>query len=315
METLKIKVEINEEIQQNRKELFLELKADPRVTMFLKDNNLDQTFLMNNIQKFKDWLTGLDECEVCVGLHACVKEVNGHYFELYYDGILHKILTACRFQQAKNEKNHYLNNYLEREFPDDLIDINLSSIDYKNESLQYLEVVDKLASFVESPYGPGFYIYGDVGVGKTFLTTAVTNELAMQGKKIAFVHIPSLASNLRNLISQRISLDSILYNLKTVDILVMDDIGAESVTNWFRDEILLSVLNYRMESNLSCFYTSNLNLEELENHYMYNNKREYNKLEAIRLLERIKMTSRPIILSGDNRRDLIRNIVLKDENN
>lgn len=311
MEAIKINVDINDEIQKNRDKIFNEIKDDPRVVKFLKDNKLDEKMLRDNIQKFKDWIVGLDECAQCTGLDTCVKEVKGHYFELFYDGILHKRLTPCRYQIELNKKTKYLDNYIERDFPDDLIDISLSSIDYKNESLEYLEVVDKFDAFVEHPSGPGFYIHGDVGVGKTFLTAAITNELAKKGKKIAYVHVPTFASTLRNLISERKSLDGILYNLKNVDILVMDDIGAESVTNWFRDEILLSILNYRMDANKSCFYTSNLNLEELENHYMYNNKREYNKLEAVRLLERIKMTSRPISLSGENRRDAIRSKMLK----
>ena len=60
-----------------------------------------------------------------------------------------------------------------------------------------------------------------------------------------------------------------------------------------------------MEARKSCFFTSNLDLDQLEHHYMYNNKNEYNKLAAIRLMERVKMTSVAIKLSGENRRNLI----------
>ncbi len=305
MERMKINVDISEEIKANRLKLLNELKADKRVIKFLEENNLDEAFLSANVQKFKDWITGLDECAVCPGLDSCVKSVKGHYFELRYDDILVNDLTPCRYQKALDIQTKYLKNYLVRDFPDDLINISLKSIDYENEPLSYLDVLTKVADFIEKPYGPGYYIYGDVGVGKTFLTTAITNELAKKGKKIAYVHVPTLASTLRGLISQRISLDGILYDLKNVDVLVMDDIGAESVTDWFRDEILLSILNYRMEARKSCFFTSNLDLSQLEHHYMYNNKNEYNKLSAIRLMERIKMTSVPIKLVGENRRNLI----------
>ncbi|NLC54647.1 MAG: ATP-binding protein [Erysipelothrix sp.] len=305
MERLKINVNISDEIQQNREKLLKELAKDKRVIKFLKDNNLDEKFLGANVQKFKDWIVGLDECEVCTGLDTCVKSVKGHYFDLVYDGILQKTLKPCRYQKELNIKTKYLENYLVRDFPDDLINISLSSIDFENDPMEYLEVVTKVSEYIDKPKGPGYYIYGDVGVGKTYLTTAITNELAKKNKKIAYVHVPTLASTLRGLISERISLDGILYKLKNVDVLVMDDIGAESVTNWFRDEILLSILNYRMEANKTCFYTSNLDLDELSNHYMYNNKNEYNKLAAIRLLERVRMTSVPISLIGKNRRHII----------
>lgn len=306
MEQMKINVDITEETRRNRKQLLKELQEDTRVINFLSNNNLDQKFLEANVQKFKDWIVGLDECAVCDSLDHCVKSVKGHYFELVYDDILHKVLTPCRYQKALDIKTKYLKNYLVRDFPDDLINISLKTMSVEKEPMFYLDVLTKVSEFVDKPKGPGYFIYGDVGVGKTYLTTAVTNELAKIGKKIAYVHVPTLASTLRGLISQRISLDGILYKLKNVDVLVMDDIGAESVTDWFRDEILLSILNYRMEANKSCFFTSNLDLDELANHYMYNNKNEYNKLGAIRLLERIKMTSVPIKLKGENRRNLIR---------
>lgn len=51
-----------------------------------------------------------------------------------------------------------------------------------------------------------------------------------------------------------------------LDLLLLDDIGAETVTNWSRDEILGTILQYRMENNLSTFITSNLNISELEGH-------------------------------------------------
>lgn len=305
MERMKINVDISEETERNRKELLKELEADPRVLNFLKENDLDLEFLAANVQKFKDWIVGLDECAACTGLDNCVKSIKGHYFELKYDDILHSVLTPCRFQKELNIRTKYLSNYLVRDFPDDLINISLQSINFEKEPIGYLDVLTKVSEFIDNPRGPGYYIYGDVGVGKTYLTTAVTNELAKKDKKIAYVHVPTLASTLRGLISQRISLDGILNKLKYVDVLVMDDIGAESVTDWFRDEILLSILNFRMEANKSCFYTSNLDIDELANHYMYNNKNEYNKLAAIRLLERIKMTSIPIKLTGENRRNLI----------
>ncbi len=306
MEQMRINIDISEETQENRKELLAWLKADQRVIDFLAKNDLDEVFLKANVQKFKDWIDGLNECAVCSGLDVCVKSIKGHFFDLKYDGILQKQLTPCRYQIELNQKMEYLKNYEVRDFPDDLIDITLQSIKFENEPISYLDVLTKVSEFIDRPIGPGYYIYGDVGVGKTYLTTAITNELAKKGKKIAYVHVPTLASTLRGLISQRISLDGILYKLKYVDVLVMDDIGAESVTDWFRDEILLSILNFRMEANKSCFYTSNLSIEELANHYMYNNKNEYNKLAATRLLERIKMTSVPIVLRGENRRNLVK---------
>ena len=71
------------------------------------------------------------------------------------------------------------------------------------------------------------------------------------------------------------------------DILLIDDIGAETVTNFSRDEILGTILQYRMENNLATFITSNLNLEELEVHLSIV-KNNTDKVKARRIIERIK---------------------------
>ncbi len=42
--------------------------------------------------------------------------------------------------------------------------------------------------------------------------------------------------------------------LKTVPLLLLDDIGAENTTNWSRDEVLAPLLQYRMENHLPTFF-------------------------------------------------------------
>ena len=165
---MKINVDINQEVKKNREALAKELGQDKRVVNFLKDNELDATFLENNVQKFKDWIDGLEECKKCKSLEDCVKPVKGHYFELVYDGILKKELRPCRYQLEYEKRTKYLKNYVIRDYPDDLIDVSLLTIDLKNEDIAYLDVLTKVSEFLDNPKGAGFYIFGDVGVGKTF---------------------------------------------------------------------------------------------------------------------------------------------------
>ena len=93
-----------------------------------------------------------------------------------------------------------------------------------------------------------------------------------------------------------------LSTLKETDILLIDDLGAETVTNWSRDEILGTILQYRMENNLSTFITSNLNIEELEIHLSLA-KNNMDKVKARRIIERIKQLTYDIELISKNRRN------------
>ena len=89
--------------------------------------------------------------------------------------------------------------------------------------------------------------------------------------------------------------------IKNIPYLLIDDIGAENVSSWGRDEILGTLLQYRMNENLSTFFTSNLTIEELENHLATgNNKTE--KVKARRIIERIKCLTNDIEIIGKSRR-------------
>ena len=56
--------------------------------------------------------------------------------------------------------------------------------------------------------------------------------------------------------------DEILRMIKTCRLLIIDDIGAERVTDWVRER-MVSIINTRVSNNLTTIYTSNLSPEEL----------------------------------------------------
>ena len=89
--------------------------------------------------------------------------------------------------------------------------------------------------------------------------------------------------------------------IKKVPLLLIDDIGAESTTPWSRDEILMPILQYRMDSSLPTFFTSNCTLKELESHFS-NSKNGIEEVKARRIIERIKQLTEEIKLVSDNLR-------------
>lgn len=294
---------LDEDIQANRDFMFNEIKDDARIKEFLLNYELDHVFLKDNIQAFHTWIKTINLAKQCEHSETCYIGNGGYYEDLYYDGLLQKRLVPCAHQEQRIKNEQFLKNYIVMDFPESLIDVTMADIVSKDEPLEYMKLVAEVASYLDRLSGPGYYIHGEVGVGKTYLMSAISNELAKLGKTVAFVHTPTLSNDLKSMISRHESLDNLMYRLKNADVLVFDDIGSEGVSDWLRDDILLSILNYRMESNKTCFYTSNLSVEELQNHYAVNNRRELNELAAQRLLERVKMTSKEVRLIGKNRRD------------
>ena len=90
--------------------------------------------------------------------------------------------------------------------------------------------------------------------------------------------------------------------IKKSPLLLLDDIGAENVTPWSRDEILSPILQYRMDENLPTFFTSNLTLDELEKN-LATTSNGVDSLKARRIVERIKQLTITESLISKNRRD------------
>ena len=149
----------------------------------------------------------------------------------------------------------------------------------------------------------GLYLHGSFGSGKTYLVAALLNELAKKNYKTVIMYYPEMLSRLKSTFDSTVeSYNEVFDKIKTCDILLIDDIGAETVTNWSRDEILGTILQYRMEHELSTFLTSNLTIEELETHLSLV-KNNMDKVKARRIIERIKQLTTDMELISVNRRN------------
>jgi primosomal protein DnaI len=89
--------------------------------------------------------------------------------------------------------------------------------------------------------------------------------------------------------------------IKRIDLLLIDDIGAESTSSWGRAEILGPTLQYRMQEQLPTFFTSNLNKESLEEH-LASSKDGVEVIKARRIIERINQLTDNITMISKNLR-------------
>ena len=92
-----------------------------------------------------------------------------------------------------------------------------------------------------------------------------------------------------------------IETFKKADVLMLDDIGAEMQSAWFRDEVLGSVLQYRMMEQLPVFFTSNYSVDQLEE-MLAQTKDGIETVKARRITERIRQVSKEISIYTDNKR-------------
>ena len=305
MKKIEFQYELNSQDKYLIEQLYTKLSEDERVQLFLLDHHLDAAFLKRHISKFNTWIMELDDCQACKGLVYCNKKNNGKRLDIRYDDALLFVEAACQFMIDKKEKEQYLSNFLIRDIPDSLASVSLKDINIKGESGEYIAIVKELVLWLKSQKQEvGYYLYGDVGVGKTFLLACIANDYAKLGKKIAFVHMPTFATRIRSLLEDKTAFEKELYRLKNVDLLVLDDIGAENGSAWFRDEIILPILNYRMENRSATCFTSNLSQKQLEIHFKYMRMKTGSgeEINASRIAERVRALSKEMKLEGHNRR-------------
>ena len=114
------------------------------------------------------------------------------------------------------------------------------------------------------------------------------------------LHFPSFAIDVKKCHQFRLGQRNRRSGEKA-EILILDDIGAEQMSAWVRDEILQVILQHRMQENLPTFFTSNFNFEELERHFAASRNGD-ETWQAKRVMERVKFLAKEIHLEGVNRR-------------
>ena len=103
---------------------------------------------------------------------------------------------------------------------------------------------------------------GPVGTGKTTLAMLVSKAAIKAGRSVAIYSLPRLLNEIRDTHRSERSHVDLLDRLTAVDLLHVDDVGAERTTDWVLEE-LYSIVNARYEDERSMVITTNLDYDDL----------------------------------------------------
>jgi DNA replication protein DnaC len=131
------------------------------------------------------------------------------------------------------------------------------------------EVVREVRRYVEDvdarlDAGRGLWFTGDVGTGKTTLAMLVSHAALDAGRSVAIYSLPRLLAEIRTTFDEGAEgshLD-LLERLARVDLLHVDDVGAERTSEWVLEQ-LYSIVNARYEDERAMVITTNLDHAEL----------------------------------------------------
>lgn len=223
--------------------------------------------------------------------------LNGEFITVTYYPTKEKIEEDKRRAVERRIRSLYM--------PKQVVDANLADF-YTDEESRQLALVEAY-QFLNN-YPPksgervkGLFIHGNFGTGKSYLLGALAKELALKGISTTLVYLPEFMREVKQSISDNTVGEKIQF-AKETEVLMLDDIGAESMTAWTRDEVLGAILQFRMQEELPTFFSSNYNMDQLENHLMFAQNGTEEKLKARRIMERVRYLSKEVNLEGKNRR-------------
>ena len=277
----------NSNVDQQLKKAYVSARKNEDFCKLVDKINAPEEVLIKYTSLLEDSALEYANCMQCKNYLDCKNKVEGYAcLPIFKENHLEFKYLPCKYKQKLDKETSYLKNIYAIEIPESLMMAKMKDI-YVDDKARY-GVIKYLKGFIDNPLkGKGLYLHGNFGCGKTYLITAALTELAKKNVKSAIIFWPEFLKYLKTLFNTNDGFEEVMNKVSKAPILLIDDIGAENMTPWGRDEILCPILQYRMDQNLKTFFTSNLNLEELETHLSLT-KEGADIVKAKRIIERIK---------------------------
>lgn len=297
MELRKINVD-NDKIKRSKKVIREELIDNPIIIKKMRELNVTDeefdTYLGYFLAYFEDKIM----CSKCKNPKKCGKQFDGIAMDLYRSEYgIERSFSLCEPREL--ERTIAL-NYLIRDFPDSSLSLSVEDID-----TQYNEYRSDLEQLIFSidieEENQGIFVYGPSGSGKSYPLIALCNEFVRDGKKCSFVEVRNFFEELKTTLDYREQYASLMAKVKEADVLVLDNLGDEKISEWSRDDILSGILDYRFKNELLTYITSSYTLDELASLYNVskNGANEVGKIKANKFIDRIKMVCpKQIVIEG-----------------
>ena len=289
---------LNSKISISIKQNYIKALEDEAFRRLITQYKIDEEVGMKYTSRLMDSSKEHTNCSNCPSLAACSNSVRGFCLTPKQNkNTINFSYDMCKYLK----KEEYRENVQVFDVAKDIKNASIKNI-YTNDKNR-IEIIKAIKNFIneykKGTNPKGIYLHGSFGSGKTYLISALFNELAKSGTTSVIIHTPELLRSLKDSFSTDYS--EKFYLLKHTPLLLLDDIGAEYLTAWGRDEVIEPILQYRMDEGLPTFFTSNFTILELEKHFTTASN-SIDKVKARRIIERIKQLSVEVELISKNLR-------------
>lgn len=219
----------------------------------LKKNNINFNYLQLKFECENCKDTGYINIDGSTNLCNCFKQ---KLFDIEYNKSNISNLQNQNFELFKS--TYYSENVDNQKYNSDIS---------PRKNIEFIKnVCLKFINNFEDPNCKNLLFTGNTGLGKTFLSSCIANELIKKGKTVLYQTAPIMLDTIIDYRFGKIT-DSTIYNsLKDVDLLIIDDLGTECINNLKFTE-LFNIINTRLlnQSNkvTKTIISTNLSIQNL----------------------------------------------------
>jgi len=299
-----------EHIQEKKSKMVDELLSNGRVRQVIDELNITMEEIYNNLGLFIRLLESYEECAKCTK-EKCTFAREGMIPYLVRDEFdeLNIKYTLCDIAKDRRLVNL---NYLYKDFDILFEDITFLTLDptsvcsSKEAAISNARISKEIFNIARNDIGrdSNFILFGKRGSGKTGYTAALTNYLVRDNHKCAHVDLRKLMNLLIAKISMKEndSYNSTLAILNDVEVLVIDNLGDEKITDWSRN-LLSDILSNRNRSDKMTVITTSHSYDDLRSLYSAikgDNNYKANKIKSDDLINQIKsLAKKEFVLRND----------------
>lgn len=249
-------------LMSNKKE-----QASILASLKKKNNSLikEKNAFIKNLSKENNYLNPHFECKLCKDTGYIQKDGNSSMCSCLKQRIFD---IAYNKSNMGNLERENFSNFDLRIFSDKPDKEKYKSQISPRENIQIVR--EKAKAFIENfdnPEEKNLIFTGSTGSGKTFLTNCIANEALKMGKTVLYQTAPVMFDEINNAKFSRENAKFDLYeNILNVDLLIIDDLGTEKITDTKITE-LFTIINTRLLNQnhkiTKTIISTNLNVDEL----------------------------------------------------
>lgn len=225
---------------------------------------LEKQNILKSINLDENYLRPKYECPLCNDTGYVITDSSNTMCNCLKQELLNLEYNSSNLNKLDKENFSTFNlNKYSNEIDFNKYNVNISP---QENMRNILKIVKNFIFNFDNPDEKNLLFTGNTGLGKTFLSNCIANEILNMNKTVLYQTAPIMLDTIIDYRFNRIDGD-IYKNILSVDLLIIDDLGTESINSMKFTE-LFNIINSRiLSNNTKTLISTNLSVNELLKNY------------------------------------------------